>query len=777
METETFNDQIEVPLDNFIQDYNIALNMVDSMISTYSSYWELIKACQRHIQGEKPVPYQELKAKGMSWVWNYNFGKARAKIEKGTAESIARLSSAVSLGYVTFRDFEEEDRDDPVLRILEDPNIRGIAAAMVGYSMVSVLSKETRLSSWLNDIEYPSYAFGYCPVIFNDFDWMPEPIHPLNIAFEPNTKPEEIQTWVTFGEMKAKDIYLRWAAARNEKMNKEDERGNDAYYAQSGWNPKALEEILVRLYREKVNGKSVDNFDQILPLYRANARGVISCTDSLQIAKIKTVELNGNLSEVYIPYSNPWQKENEGTQKDNPYSGHIIYKKDLGKYDQKKNILLIRDSGFSETGFIEDLRGIAKYSVEDSIRYNRVRNNMGNKSIFMGAPTFIAPNGQVKQNFKCSVMAPFVIYDANFQPVEKQPSYDVGSHMNILRFEEGEYLRDTQQYDATIQGRLTSRPNRGEVEQVTREVEFTNNAKNTIKFRDYSAVFQSVLLRMPGLSLIEGTDIGFEGKKKFYKAIKKNLSEYIKTDSDVDKLLGAIDSYIIEPILNNTQTIMFAIQQAETPFARNRFKRMLMLAQGFPIEEVNMAVPLITDKFTNFQDERLALMENDMFWTTNEVLAQGTDDQIIHIESHLAKGNQVSQGFQEQRLQPKDVAAFISNMMQHVMVHIEILGEDPVLNGRAQDYIPAIRQLDQIRQQAVQAARQQVEQEAAQEQQVTIDPKTQNEIASKNAKTLADTQRKDWLAQDRAQKREIEIENKHEQKMRELELKYSTPNA
>lgn len=773
-DTITFNQEVTVPTTNFIHDYQVADNLVTGMVNTHKVYWKLIKACQKHIQGEKPNDPQELRNKGLSWVWNFNFGKARAKIEKGVAENISRTSSAMALGYAGFREAEEEDAKDSVLKLIADENLRGLASSAIGYSLVSVLAKETRLSTWLNTLEFHSYSYGYCCLLHDKHDWIPEPTPPLNIAFEKNTKAEEVNSWVTFGEMKPIEVYQKWAKARNEKTKIEREGRQPEEYSSSGWNCEALEELLARLYRDKIVGQN--NWQNILPLYNANPNLIISNTDSLQIAKLHHVELDGTLTIVYIPYSNPFQVENKeeaAAATANVYNGRIIYKKNIeGKYKQEKNILFLRDSGFSESGFVEDFRGIAKYSVEDSIRYNRVRNNIGNKSIFIGAPTFMSPNGQVTERFKVTVQQPFVVYNANFVPMDKQPSYDIASHINILRFEEGEYLRDTQQYDPTIQGRLSSRPNKGEVEQVSQEVQFTANAKSSIKYRDYSAIFKSILLRMPELSLLD-TDPGYDGLKAFFKSMRKLLPEYLKTDEDVKTLLKAVDSYVIEPVLNNIEAIMFSIQTAKTPFARNRYERMLALAQGFPIEEVNIMVPLITDKFTHFQDTRIMMIENDMFWTTSEVLAQKTDDQIVHLDGHFAKCEQVMQGFAEQRLAPKDTAAFLSNAQQHIVVHLDIFGSDPVMNKRAAEYIPKLKQINQVRQQAGLAARQQIEAEAQAAGQVQIDPETQNEIASKNAKAIADTQRKDWLAKDRSDKREQEIENAHVQRMRELELKYA----
>jgi hypothetical protein len=340
----------------------------------------------------------------------------------------------------------------------------------------------------------------------------------------------------------------------------------------------------------------------------------------------------------------------------------------------------------------------------------------------------------------------------------------------VLRFEEGEFNRDTQQYDATIQGRLTSRPNKGEVQRVTEEVEFTDSAKNNIKLRDYASVFSTVITRIHTVNCKEG-DPGYEGKRRFYNTIKKNLGWLVETDDDINKILAAVDSFVMDPIIQNIETITIAIQMAETPFARNRLKRMLLIAKGFPIEEVNMAVPLISDKFANLGDERVAAFENDMFFTTNEVIMSGTDDHIIHIESHLAKARRVIQGTQEQRLSPVDAFKYLENITIHLLGHTDMLGQDPILSGKAVEYMESLNAIVQAKNQIKLVAERMMQEQQAQAQQVQLDPETQNKIASDNAKTLADTKRKDWIAENRTAQKEKQMELTHEQRMREIELK------
>lgn len=506
----------------FINSYSVALSYVDVACQSHHKSWELIRFCQEHISGKKPIAPEELKAKKMSWVYNYNYNKARAKIEKGVAESTSKISSSISLGYATFRNYKEEDKKDNILSFLNDDQKRGIVSAAIGYALTSTLSKETRLSSWMNEIEYPSFAFGYCAMIFSKYDWMPSPTHPLNIAFKPNTKPEAINSFIVFRSVEASELYERWVDAKNEntKLDTQDE-AKPMLLASSGWNLIGLENVLFSAFKGKVNKQnqagaweqtSASKFEDVELEFRNNGGYVIHNTETVHIAKIFIKELNGSLSEIYIPYQSLRGQVQVTTT--SQVAGEILFKKNHGTYKQEEHIVLIRDSGFTETGSIQDYRGIAKFSVEDSIRYNRVRNGIGNKMIFVGSPMFESPTGQVADKFKVTVSQGFVLLPTSHNLIEKQPSFDIGSHINVLRFEESEFSRDTQHFDATIQGRLTSRPNKGEVQRVTEEVEFTDAAKNNIKLRDYSAVFYQVMKKLATVNVNE-TDPGYSGKKDF----------------------------------------------------------------------------------------------------------------------------------------------------------------------------------------------------------------------------------------------------------------------
>lgn len=762
--------KLSLPNNKFVDSYSVALQIADEAVSSHQEYWDVIAACEEHIDGKKPYDPDELKKKGMAWASNFNYGKARAKIEKNVSESVAKVSAALALGYVTFCNYEEKYKDDDVLSFLQDSEKRGIVASNIGVALASTLAKETRLSGWLNEIEYPSFSFGYCALVYDTFDWMPTPIHPRNIAFKPKTKPDDIKTWVTFKHVDASELYDRWIEAYNESVKVDTTESKPKRIASSGWNLEALEEVLLHAYQGKINGQTVSSWDQVIPLYEESPSAVIMDTQAIMIAKIYHKENNGRLTETYIPYGNLWQNGKHKTTGTNFTCCSLLFTKDRGVYNQRMFVALIRDSGYtSGDNYIQNLRGICKFSVEDSIRYNRGRNNMNNKMTFVGSPMFEQTNTGSGDKFKLTVSQGFLLLPPSHQLLAHQPTFDVGSHINVLGFEEREFNRDTQQYDASIQGRLTSRPNKGEVEQVTAEVKFTDAAKGNVKFKDYSAVFLSILQRLPKVKC-KTQDKGYEGKYRFYEEVKKNLAWLVKTDADINKILGVIDTFVFDPVTTNIETITIALQMAETPYARNRFKRMMLIAKGIPIEEVNIAVPLTQDKFSNLQDSRVVAIENDMMFTTNEIILAGTDDHIVHIDGHFAKMAKIIDGVKQQALSPVDAFKYLENNLSHTSGHIQLLGQDPMFNKKAQEYAAQFKDFVKAKNDIQAIAEQMMQEQQAKAQQVQLDPETQADIAAKNAKTQSDIARKDALAVHKTEQRDQQIQLDHEAKLHKIEL-------
>lgn len=776
------NTLAKIPRTGFIATYAIAKSIVDQAVKAYQVKWSVIKKCQDHIKGERPQKPEELRKKGQAWASNDNFGKARAKTEKAVQSNVAKVLSSIALGYPTFRLYKESDKGT-ALDFLKDEQKRGVVAMAVGSAFSNTLLKEHRISGMLVQIEYPSYSFGYAVATHVDDDWAPDIIHPQDVAFRPKTSPDDISVMVIFKKLSAQYLWERL-----EECNEEEQRfilkngeGTERpqSFASTGWSKTALQELLTRLYsgKDQTTGKRVEDWATVESRFNSDCHSVLENSEDVTIAKIYYRELDGTLSIVYIPYDNERNPDADFMQKKDKVVGVnqvnsstvdlILFSKNYQKLAEDK-INILRNNAFTETSYIEDFSGLMKYSVLDSMRYNVLANDTFNKMRFIGSPWFEQQSKIQGEKFKIGVGAGFVLTPIGFPLAANQPKFDISSHLNMMRFMEGEYQRDTQQFEASLAGRLSSRPNKDEVRENAKEVNALNESTNTIRYGDYSQLLFIMLKKLVSINVNSKSREG-KGVERFKNELMKLLPGIVKTKADIKAIIDAVDSYVIDPIINDIQALTIAIQMAETPFARNRFKRMLMLAQGFPIEEVNIAVPLIIDKLSNFGDERIAIMENDMFFTTNEAIVQGTDDHIVHTNTHLSKAQRTVQAYQQGRLSPDVAYKFLENNLAHTLQHLELLKKDPALAGKADEFLPIFSDLNKQKSQIMLAAQKMMDAQMQAQQQVQLDPKTQAEIARKDAQAISKENRADRATVMRHEQRMKELELKHEREKQALE--------
>jgi hypothetical protein len=349
-----------------------------------------------------------------------------------------------------------------------------------------------------------------------------------------------------------------------------------------------------------------------------------------------------------------------------------------------------------------------------------------------------------------------------------QPKYDIQGPMAYLAFEQNEYMSNTEHFDADLRGRLSSRPNKDEVRSQKSEVDKLNAAKGPIKFSDYSNLFFRIVQKLSKINFNSGS-VPREGQDRFYATLKKQLKSYVKTKEDLKKILQAVDSFVLTPVLSDITVLVQAERESQTPYARNRFRRMRMVAQGMPIEDVNIAVPLLIDKMTNFQDERVAQFENDSFINGSKQIIQGTDDHIIHLDTHFLRLDEMLAAFQEQRLTADYCYKYITNSLKHCLEHLTLLGSDPIYYQVVKEtYAPKFKQFTQARKQLEQQAIADMEAAAQAAEQQQLDPETAAEIQRKNIESADKIKRQNELQQNRTAQSYAKIEADQQIKLAQI---------
>jgi hypothetical protein len=596
--TEPEKKMLDKPSADFFTEYGVAYTYVSSAVEAHRKAWELVEAVEQHIEGKKPMDQRRLDELGMSWAYNYNYYRARGKIEAAVSAFVDKMSRSLSLGYPEFRNVKEDDASDEVLNFLTDYNTRAIVSASIGCAFAEMMEVEGDVQSFLNQTEYISYTFGYCAVSWPIYDWKGDTIHVKHFAARPGSMITEMNEWVVF-----KTETSNWLWQKYEEI-KDKPTDSDGFVG--GWHKEGLEICLVKIYRGKIEkdgqSRSPDTWSELLPLYSENASMLISNSSDINLAKIYYKEVDGKISEVYIPWGYDWNTKNTTQQNgDADMTPKIIFKK---KHNVEPNELMgfVRDSGFTVSGEIAKMRGIGRMLTEDSQRYNRTRNSVNNKALFSGSPWFETNSTQGHEKFKITFSQGFVMMPPGSMIAERQPAFNISENIGLLSFEDREFSDNSQHFDPSVTGKLSSRPTTDEIAVASAEAGRSRNAKDAVKVSDYSKIFLQFIRKMARKP--NKNHPNYAGHRKFFDLIIRYLPQYVKTDEDVVKILKAVDSYAISLILGDVQAIQVAIGLAETPFGRNRYRRMLLIAMGHARREVDILVPMYQDKYRSYCSDR-----------------------------------------------------------------------------------------------------------------------------------------------------------------------------
>jgi hypothetical protein len=152
----------------------------------------------------------------------------------------------------------------------------------------------------------------------------------------------------------------------------------------------------------------------------------------------------------------------------------------------------------------------------------------------------------------------------------------------------------------------------------------------------------------------------------------------------------------------------------------------------------------------------LAVLEHSSLRQGNMAIVTDTQNQIVHIDTHLAAANEAAASIQ-QGGNPQEIMLFLQGIGQHVQDHLTRLSTDPTRRPQVEAYaqqlqmlVQTVQQLGEMLQEQQQAMAQQQQAQAIQQ---GVDPKTavmnaevQAKIARQNAETMANIQRQNEKA-------------------------------
>jgi hypothetical protein len=679
---------LEVPQNDFFNSYAVVKKEVDDALIAHNALYQIYDKHEKYFDGEVTMSLEKRKKLGVGWMDCWNYGKALAKIRQIVLMNQRTMRESLFLSSPKFKAYEKSDPKE--LYFLEDERLKSIVGEHITSALNDALQVDTRTNQMLIDMEYPAITFGYSVALTRDDDWMPEILHPRHIAFSRGTTVTEIRKWITFSDIAADDLYNIWATKRKELAQiDEDGDSGEKYHIASNYVLEGLEEALWLNYQQKYdankNASGYKEWGDLVSDFGNKARYIIQNTSVISVAKLFNREIDGSLSEVWIAY-NFDSSEVESASK-------LLFKKSHDKVHQDDAIVIVKDSGFTNNGKIHKLRGISKMAVEDGLRYDQTRNMVSNKAKMIGMP-YIQTSG-VSRNVAntIEVTQGFGILKDGTTFVDKQPSFDLSSHIELLRFAEGEYQGLTQDYDSDISSKLSSRPTKGEVAAVSGQSMSMEQAKATIKLSDYSKVVMMMLKGLCNAKMDEGS-AGYKAQKVFFSNLTNKLSSFgVKTKDDVVKIINAIQYFPIDYYGMSLDTLRTMLTIAQSPESRIRIQRMMLIRMGVPYNEIELHFPYENTEYQSLEDTALVAIENNMFLTTDDVVYSDSHDPISHLDGHYKKADEVFEGVGSGALDVTQGFKWVSNILQHCELHLNRLRNHPFYNNRFESYSDVQRNL------------------------------------------------------------------------------------
>lgn len=710
--------------DRQINSAAVAQQFISQAKGSHESYWNVIRESEAHLDGKKPKNPEALKKAGLSWSSNYNFHKAKGRIDQGSNENVGEVMRALALSCIEFRRPDEDDSES--LYFLQDKVYSEFVATHLCNAFLDMLDGDPRFQDFISRIEYSCFPYGYSPVINESGDdYLGEPTHLLNIAFENRSKVDDIKSWVIFDDIKADKLWRIWRKKKDLAPRLDSDGIGGIQTFVDYWILEGLESVIFHAYSGVIEkdgkSRSPENWTEVLNEFLKDPANAITQTNDVSIGKIWNREINGTYTETYVvteKCSNTAEtsaKSVTASKSGSPSSdGGLLYQRNWPDVKRSSQVLsIIRDSAISADGFIQGLRGIAKYALEDGRRFNRMKNQLQDKLLFAGSPMIAQPSTRSGEKFHIGVHAGFSLMPAGYTFPANQPRFDLQPHILAMQTDEQNYNRETGHFDKTISNKISSRPTTDEIQKTSSEVARADGAKLNIKFSDYSNMLITMIKLIPKVKG-DGHPTAKDLVKRFYEDLRWNLKDVFVSDKkdkqnkEIDEIINAVRSFTVEKLAGDIDSLNRSLTMAETPYEINRIERMILLALGHTRREVNRLKPQLFESQTSYHDERVAAVENDMFYRTQEIVYRSTDDPITHLDIHMSKLNRVFEAVKQGEGDAGQAFHYGNNSLQHQQRHIEKLSSNPFFKRKQEKYVTNFRfllkQLEQIKKIAVQQA-------------------------------------------------------------------------
>lgn len=630
--------------------------IVNSAVNSHSDLWSSIKKTEEFlIDYRRPIDPNELKEKGLEWKNNWNYGKGRTLIEQGVSNNVTDIFRSIVLIETELNKFDKEKHKEPIFEFLENDRLRRKLSQAISFCFGEILENDTRTHTFLREIEYNSFTWGFSPILRTKQNYFGSPIPIRNIAFEDRTRIDNIGDFVVFDVLKSQD--LLYIYDNGKISNTAEIEGRTVSVFSNGWIKEGIEDIIIGSLKDnqEVNSlhKSLKEFspfkskgengdvdissweDISLLLKSKGSTWLCHNVNNIFIARIFTKERDKSIVETIIRLQdNPSERANFST---NTYD-MFLYQKKYNDASINNFLNIIFEFGINETGFIHSIRGVSKQIAEESLRYDFKRNCIEDKLLVNGSLLITTPDSLSSEAVKLQTFGPYTILPEGVVMVPNQIKQDLAEHISSIRLDDLEFKERTQHYFPRI--KLSNRPNKDEVQLQGQQYNYTKSSKNTYKLIDYSSLFTTIIKDLISLDFDEKIDN--EKQSLFFSHILCELDEYEIEKDDLIKLLKEIKCVKLNAVNDDIESLRLAADMARSSEAKLRITKQILLALGFSREEIKS---FIEGADSGTQIERAAL-ENAAFYNTSEVVFDVSQDHVSDLDLHFAKIDRILKGVQ-----------------------------------------------------------------------------------------------------------------------------------
>lgn len=726
------------PSDRRIMKASDAEGMIDSAIKAHRDYHDLIKLQQEHIDGKTPYDHKKLQEKNLSWMHNRNYGKATAKSEKITADKLFAVVGGYSLGYPVFEAYDSNESTHEGNEWLRDENLRDHYSNAIRMAYAAALESEPRAYDVFSRICYYSTNWGIGYLTRDHEDWLGTGQKLTDVYFPRAQEFDQIDTFIIFDEKN-----VSWFYEKYKEVSAQD--------AEGPWNLKALEDVLVWALGpdKKEESRAGLTWDKIRTSVEDYDIRLTSSTRQVRIGKVWNEELENGVTETYVFYDGGVRGEGQRITSEIPFQTFYPGKKIQDFIDY------FRDNPVTSTGVVQNMRGIARFSVPDSHHYNVKRNAIEDKVMISGNMQYKQTSRNQGEKFNLHVTSVATLHPVGYEPIEKVQDPRIGEHLAAVQLDEQTYQRETAHFDPSLQGKLGDRATTEEVKSASMEVNRLSNAKDLVLRADWAKYHAKTLQCLGGDAYPKGTR-GHKGQKIFFRELARYASITIDEAKNIMKF---VEDFEVASIFGDLAGMERSVAMVDDPYKKNELKRKMLYMMGHPRASIEFLAPRMSRFEIKTGEHQLHDLQNSMFWNQQIPIYNHENDPKVALDVHFKRFDEAIQSA-SQGADPVRVMNYLRTGLEFVKLHIAKMVEDPFYGEQvAKPYISKYQGYGRIMSQLESVALR----KADEIESGNVSPETQQQMEQDAIEFRNKEQRKQINQETEGQRRE----QRHEQNMRQ----------